>query len=134
MKKIAILITVIIIVLLIPLIFKERGNPLKDFKGVKLEELSYTEVDFVNQNDNLNLAGMLFIPPERDTFPVAIIIHGSGYSSRHNGWYLELTKYLQSNGVAVLLPDKRGSEKSDGEWIGLSIEELATDTEAAISF
>ena len=33
-----------------------------------------------------------------------------------------------------MLPDKRGSEKSEGEWVGASFEELATDTLSAIEF
>jgi hypothetical protein len=34
-------------------------------------------------------------------------------------------------GVAVVLPDKRGCEKSEGEWLGRDFVELATDTAAA---
>jgi dienelactone hydrolase len=34
----------------------------------------------------------------------------------------------------ILLPDKRGSEKSEGSWRTASFEDLATDTEAAIAF
>jgi pimeloyl-ACP methyl ester carboxylesterase len=34
-------------------------------------------------------------------------------------------------GVAVVLPDKRGCEKSEGEWLGRDFFELATDTAAA---
>ena len=36
--------------------------------------------------------------------------------------------------VAVLLPDKRGSESSAGDWRTSSFEDLATDTLAAIEF
>lgn len=48
-----------------------------------------------------------------------MIIQGSGTSSRGNGWYLTLAKNLQDNGIAVLLPDKRESEQSQGDsrWL-----------------
>jgi dienelactone hydrolase len=68
------------------------------------------------------------------TIPAAVIIHGSGTSRRDNGWYLTLTKYLQDKGIVVLLPDKRGSEKSEGDWRTASFEDLATDTVAAVDF
>jgi esterase/lipase len=41
---------------------------------------------------------------------------------------------LQGNGVLVLLPDKRGSESSEGDWRTSSLEDLATDTWSAISY
>jgi dienelactone hydrolase len=41
---------------------------------------------------------------------------------------------LQENGVVVLLPDKRGSEQSKGDWHTASFEDLATDSVAAVSF
>jgi len=47
---------------------------------------------------------------------------------------LTLTQHLQQNGVVVLLPDKRGSEKSEGNWRTSSFEDLSTDTLAAIEF
>ena len=64
----------------------------------------------------------------------AIIIHGSGTSRRNSVWYVSVAHHLQQHGIAVLLPDKRGSEKSEGEWLGTSFEELATDTISAIEF
>ncbi|MDX1406228.1 MAG: alpha/beta fold hydrolase [Woeseiaceae bacterium] len=77
---------------------------------------------------------MLFVPTGIGPFPAVVIIHGSGTSRRQNGWYLTLTEYLQKNGIAVLLPDKRGSEKSEGNWRNASFSDLATDTLAAIQF
>ena len=80
------------------------------------------------------LGGMLFVPEGTGPFPAAVIIHGSGPSHRDSGWYLTLARYLQENGIVVLLPDKRGSERSEGDWRTASIEDLATDTVAAIDF
>ena len=67
-------------------------------------------------------------------FPAAVVIHGSGTSSRGNGWYLSLALHLQEQGIVVLLPDKRGSEQSGGDWRTSSFEDLATDTVAAVSY
>jgi len=106
----------------------------REFSGVKLEETRYREITFVNHEAGLELGGMLFVPEGVGPFPAAVIIHGSGSSRRNNRWYLTLTRYLQENGIAVLLPDKRGSERSKGNWRTASFENLATDTIAAISF
>jgi len=119
MKKIRlvlILLLVIVILLILPLIFKDKGYTL--MHGPDLSELSYTDVFYTNEG----------------SFPVAILIHGSGPSKRNSVWYLSVTKYLQENGIAVLLPDKRGCEKSEGEWIGANFKELATDVISAVEF
>ena len=63
-----------------------------------------------------------------------VIIHGSGPSRRDSRWYLSTAANLQAHGVAVLLPDKRGCERSEGEWVGASFEELATDSCSAVNF
>ena len=75
---------------------------------------------------------MLFIPEGEGPFPAVVIIHGAGTSRRANRWYLSVTAHLQENGIAVLLPDKRGSEKSEGSWVGADFETLAGDTLAAV--
>jgi len=89
---------------------------------------------FKNEIDGIELAGMLFIPESGGPFPVAVIIHGSGTSRRDNPWYLSITAFLQKNGVAVLLPDKRGCEKLEGAWVGADFETLATDIESAVNY
>ena len=104
------------------------------YRGVVLEETQYTEIDFRNTAQDIGLGGMLFVPSEEGPFAAVVVIHGSGTSRRNSRWYLTLTQYLQKSGVAVLLPDKRGSEKSQGDWRSASFEDLATDTLAAIQY
>ncbi len=104
------------------------------YSGVTLDEVQYTEVAFRNAAQDIDLAGMLFVPAGEGPFPAAVIIHGSGTSNRQNRWYLTLTKHLLDNGIAVLLPDKRGSEQSSGNWRTADFEDLATDTLAALEF
>ena len=120
----------LLIFFLIPVVFKAKSRP--PLIGPSLSELSYTEVDF--NNEDLQLAGMMFLPEAEEPYPVVVIIHGSGTSRRESKWYLTITKHLVENGIAVLLPDKRGSERSEGEWRGASFEELAGDTLSAVDY
>lgn len=103
-------------------------------QGAALDELQFAEIDFRNVEQGIDLAGMLFVPPGKGPFAAVVIIHGSGTSTRDSRWYLTLTRYLQERGVVVLLPDKRGSEKSGGNWRSASFEDLATDTVAAVRY
>lgn len=132
MKRFLIIISIIVVLLVLPAIVKGKSHPA--LVGPDLSELTYSEISFENSHEGIQLAGMLFLPEGDGPFPTAIIIHGSGTSNRNNAWYLSVAKHLQDNGIAVLLPDKRGSEKSEGEWVGASFEELATDTLSAIEF
>ncbi|HSG16709.1 MAG TPA: prolyl oligopeptidase family serine peptidase, partial [Anaerolineae bacterium] len=121
---------VLAVILLIPFVFK--GEARAALVGPTLSEIEYTEVSF--NNGDLQLAGILMLPEGEGPFPVAVIIHGSGTSRRDNKWYLTVTKHLQDNGIAVMLPDKRGSEESGGDWRGASFDDLAGDTLSAISY
>ncbi|MFC1976635.1 alpha/beta hydrolase family protein [Chloroflexota bacterium] len=132
MKRFLIIISIILVLLLLPVIFKDKGQPA--LVGPDLSELEYSEIFFENRHEGFQLAGMLFLPEGEGPFPTAIIIHGSGTSHRNSVWYLSVAKHLQDNGIAVLLPDKRGSEESEGEWVGANFEELATDTLSAIEY
>ena len=125
-----IILVVVVVILLIPFIFK--GETRASLVGPELSEIEYTEIFF--GNGDLQLAGMLILPEGEGPFPTAVIIHGSGTSHRDSKWYLTVAKHLQDNGVAVLLPDKRGSEKSEGDWRSASFDDLAEDTISAIEF
>lgn len=126
---------IILLVILGPVVIRQLFPPEpRQYSGVTLDEVQYTEVAFRNEAQSLDLAGMLFAPDGDGPFPAAVVIHGSGTSNRENRWYLTLTKHLQDNGIAVLLPDKRGSESSSGDWRSSSFEDLATDTLAAIEY
>jgi len=106
----------------------------RPYEYVSLEKTNYREISFRNERQDLDMAGMLFVPQGEGPFPAVVVIHGSGTSRRDNGWYLTLTDHLQKNGVVVLLPDKRGSEQSGGDWRTASFNDLATDTLAATDY
>ena len=125
----------LIALLIVPVLIAQIAKPdRRSFEWVELKDTSYQEISFPNAAQDLELAGMLFVPEGEGPFPAAVIIHGSGTSRRDSGWYLTLTRYLQENGVVVLLPDKRGSEQSEGDWHAASFEDLATDSVAAVNF
>ena len=130
-KRVMIIVVIALVVfMVIPFIFKPE--PRAPLQGPSLSDMDHTEIYF--NNGNLQLAGMLFVPEGEGPFPSVVIIHGSGTSYRDSKWYLSITRHLLDNGIAVLLPDKRGSEKSEGEWRGASFEDLAGDTLSAIEY
>ncbi len=87
------------------------------------------ELEFENQG--VTLSGTLLIPTGGLPVPAAVMIHGSGESDRDNLWYLEIADHLARNGIAVLLPDKRGCGKSGGEWRTAGMDDFAGDSQAA---
>lgn len=128
-------VTLALVVLFVPVLVTQlfSAEP-RQLERIELSETRYIEISFENRTQNFELGGLLFVPEGDGPFPAAVVIHGSGTSRRNNGWYLTLTKHLQDNGIVVLLPDKRGSEKSEGNWRTSSFEDLATDTLAAIEY
>lgn len=106
----------------------------RTFQGASLDETQHVEISFRNSAQQLTLGGLFFSPTGDGPFPAVVVIHGSGTSTRDNRWYLTLTQNLQENGIAVLLPDKRGSEMSEGNWRTSDFHDLATDTLAAIEY
>jgi pimeloyl-ACP methyl ester carboxylesterase len=135
-KRIFLIIAGIVVLLItVPVVIAQfMPDEPRALRGADLKELTYQEVTFPNVTQGISLSGMLFLPEGDGPFPAVIVIHGSGTSHRDNSWYLTPTKHLQDHGVAVLLPDKRGSESSEGSWRTASFHDLATDTLAAISY
>lgn len=135
MKKVGLLLVVLFsLVLVLGPVLATRPQAPRNLVGARLATLQYKEVSFANAAQDLDLAGMLFIPNGHGPFPAAVMIHGAGDSQRDNPWYLTLAAYLQENGILVLLPDKRGSVRSEGNWRTSSFADLATDAVAAVDF
>lgn len=95
--------------------------------SVDSSEVSYS-------NGNVTLAATLLIPKGPGPFPAAVVIHGSGKSDRGNPWTAAYVNALVKRGVAVLYPDKRGSGKSEGDWITATFLDLADDAIAGVRF
>lgn len=101
-----------------------------DYKLTRIRKPAY-EVVAAEFSSDIALSGTLFIPDSGKPVPGAVIIHGSGTSDRDGLWYLLVARALAENGVAVLLPDKRGSGRSSGEWRTASFADFAGDALAA---
>ena len=137
MRKRVLLITlgVFVALIVVPILFNQLTRPQSVARTpIDLDSLTYEEVRYANASQGINLAGMLFVPEGAPPFPVAVMITGSGPFYRTNSWYLNYARFLQANGIAVLLPDKRGCESSGGDWQTSSLEDLATDTQSAIAY
>ncbi|MCP5178550.1 MAG: alpha/beta fold hydrolase [Pseudomonadales bacterium] len=128
------IVTLLLVVLVPPLMSALRPAPDRELQGKRLADVTYREVDFTNATQNIALAGMLFIPAGHAPHPAVVIVHGAGTSRRDNPWYLTLAHDMQQRGFLVLLPDKRGSGRSGGDWRTASFADLATDTQAAIGY
>lgn len=85
-------------------------------------------------NGDLFLGGLFFLPEGVGPFPAAVFIRGSGPSSRDNYWTKTIVDEVLRSGVAVLLPDKRGSDASEGDWRTADFEDLAGDALAGVEF
>ena len=106
MKKLIVIVPSLILILVVlgPVLAAQLDPPAeRDFERVPLESLAYEEVRFVNSDQDIELAGMLFIPEGEGPFPAVVVIHGSGTSARQNSWDLSMVRYLQAEGIVVLL-------------------------------
>jgi dipeptidyl aminopeptidase/acylaminoacyl peptidase len=124
---------VILIIFVPPAIRSIWPKVQRTLRGPALSTLDHVSIAFESA-DGLELGGMLFLPESRDPVPAVVMIHGSGPSTRDNPWYLTFVQALVENGIAVLLPDKRGSEASGGDWRTASFSDFTADAKGAIEF
>lgn len=117
-----------------PVVQLATPDAARQLRGVTAGQLSPTDVRFINQRDQITLAGQLFLPEGPGPHPAAAIINGSGASDRSNRWYLTAIDHLADSGYAVLWPDKRGSGDSEGRWETASFDTLAQDATASLDF
>lgn len=100
------------------------------------------EVSF--KNKDVILSGSLILPqvPSDNKAPAFIFISGSGDASYRSHFkegasytfYKDVTNYFVQNGYAVLLLDKRGINKSTGDWRKSGFKTYAEDIYLAIRF
>ncbi len=97
------------------------------------------DVMFKNANANIALAGTLTLPKKEGSFPVVILITGSGPQNRDEELlghkpFLVISDYLTKNGIAVLRFDDRGVGKSTGDFKAATSADFATDVESAVAY
>ncbi len=101
--------------------------------AARLVDPPYEVEQVVFQNGEVELYGTIYRPPPRSSGIGVVMIHGSGTSDRNNLWYVAQADYLARRGITVLLPDKRGSGRSRGDWRTSSLDDFAGDALAALS-
>ena len=90
------------------------------------------EIEILFSNGGIHLSGTLLIPESEGAHPAIVLLHGSGPSERSE--YRAIAQKFTDAGFVTLIYDKRGTGKSEGSWIHASLDDLANDASAAISF
>lgn len=97
------------------------------------------EVVFPNKEANITLAGTLTLPSKNGTFPVVILISGSGPQDRDETFmghkpFLVLADHLTKQGIGVLRFDDRGQGESTGDFGRATTEDFSKDVLSAIAY
>jgi uncharacterized protein len=98
------------------------------------DPVTVREEDVRFASDELELAGLLLVPESSGPHPAAMFIQGSGDSDRTNLWARGIAEALARRGVVVLLPDKRGTGASEGDWRKAGFRDYARDAIAGVGF
>ena len=134
--------------------FTQNGQKMKlDFSKTESEEVVLKrpqepvkpypyyseEVTFENKKEGITLAGTLTLPSKEGTFPVVVLISGSGGQNRDEEIlghkpFLVISDYLTQNGFAVLRYDDRGIASSKGNYATATTLDFSYDTEAAVTY
>ncbi|RQO30318.1 alpha/beta hydrolase [Taibaiella sp. KBW10] len=130
--------------------FKQRGQslPLNLERAAKsrrpqepLKPYPYYEeaVHFENKAAGIQLAGTLSLPEQKGTYPVVVLVSGSGPQNRDEELlghkpFLVLADFLTRNGFAVLRYDDRGTAASTGNFAKATTRDFADDALAAVAY
>ena len=94
---------------------------------------------YENAAAGITLAGTLTMPSSQGPHPAVVLISGSGAQDRDEALmghkpFLLLADHLTRRGIAVLRYDDRGVGGSGGNTMRATLQDNATDVEAAITF
>lgn len=98
----------------------------------RIEAAPYQQKEITYQNRAVDLVGLLITPAQQGPHPAVVYLSGGSEGARDDLWYLYQADHLARHGIAVFLPDTRGSGKSRGEWETASFDDLAGDATAAV--
>jgi uncharacterized protein len=82
-------------------------------------------------NGDVVLRGELLVPATSGRHPAIVLAHGSGPATRHVGMW---NVFFVRLGMAVLSLDKRGAGESTGDWRAASMDDVASDWLAGVTF
>src|SRR5438128_5177463 len=83
------------------------------------------------RNGDVVLRGELLVPVTSGRHPAIVLAPGSGPATRHVGMW---NVFFVRLGMAVLSLDKRGAGESTGDWRAASMDDLASDWLAGVTF
>ena len=83
------------------------------------------------RNGDVVLRGELLVPTTKRRHPAIVLAHGSGPATRHVGMW---NVFFVRLGMAVLSLDKRGAGESIGDFRTASMDDLASDWLAGVTF
>jgi uncharacterized protein len=117
----------------------ERSVPRRPQEPVLPYPYIAEDIEFVNEADQVRLAGTLTLPEGAGPFPAVVLISGSGPQNRNSEVFghkpfLVLSDYLTRNGIAVLRYDDRGIDKSGGDFGSATSVEFSRDAMAAVNY
>ena len=97
------------------------------------------DVSFLNEKEQVRLAGTLTLPKSDGPLPAVILITGFGPQDRNDSVFghkpfLVLADHLTRLGIAVLRVDDRGVGGSTGNFSEATSEDFASDVLAAIAY
>lgn len=122
----------------------KKGNP--EIAKVKrpqepVKPYPYYEenVTFDNNKAGISLSGTFTRPTQTGTYPVVILISGSGRHDRDGSVmthrpFLVLSDYLTRNNIAVLRYDDRGFGESTGDFSQATTADFAQDVLSAVNY
>jgi len=96
---------------------------------------AYVTSDAVVAAGEVTLSARLYAPPERERYPVVVLVSGSGNESVIDGVYTQiLAGAFAARGIGVLAYDKRGTGRSSGDFTGSDFESLGGDAAAVVRY
>jgi pimeloyl-ACP methyl ester carboxylesterase len=110
-------------------IVRIKGQP--DQTGARTE--LYMQDRLHIRSGNALLAATLVLPGTKGKHPVVVFVPGSQALSRDESAPFREFDALISNGIGILIYDKRGTGESTGDWQQESFEGLADDALAAVA-
>lgn len=104
-------------------------------EAVKPAPIVEREIAF--RSDTLTLSGTLTLPAAKGSYPVAVILSGTGPQNRDGDMaghkmFKEISDYLVGQGIGVFRFDDRGVGKSGGRYDTATTADFATDALAAL--